>query len=159
MDGFMGTRATLLSDVSLILETLIVVMIVAGYFQARKHKGWNHHYVMLATVLVDVAFLVVYMGRRLLEPTVLFPEHSTFYYAVYLPVVMIHSIISSVAFVLGLILVWRGIMRKAKTSKPKTYALLAEYRPKHKRLGLIALWSYLVSGLTGIAVYYMLYVM
>jgi putative membrane protein len=159
MDGFVGTRATLLSDVSLVLETLIVVLIVVGYWYGRQHRKWSHHYVMLVTVIVDVGFLVVYMGRRMLEPTVLFPEHTPFYFYVYLPIVMIHSIISSVAFVLGLILTIKGIRRKLQTEKPKTYALQKEYRPKHKRMGLWALWSYLLSGISGIAVYYMLYMM
>ena len=159
MHGFLGTKATLLSDVSLILETFIVVAIIWGWWLGRKHRGWSHHWVMLATVIVDVGFLIVYMLRRLLEPTVLFPTHGVFYAAVYLPVVMVHSIISSVAFVLGIVLAVRGIRNRAATSKPRTYALKTEYRPRHDRLGVWAVWSYLTSGVTGVAVYYMLYMM
>ncbi len=153
----MGTRASFLSDVSLILETVIVILIIVGYFYARKHKGWNHHYLMLVTVIVDIGFLVIYMARRAIEPSVLFPEHNIFYFAVYLPVVMVHSIISSVALILGLILLVNGIKNGLKNKERKKYTFSKEYRPRHKKMGLWGLWSYLLSGITGILVYIMLY--
>lgn len=159
MTGFLGTRATLLSDVSLILETIIVGMIALGWWYGRKHRGWSHHWLMLVTVVVDVGFLAVYMLRRVLEPTVLFPKHDTFFFAVYLPVVMVHSIISSVAFVLGIVLTVKGIRQGTSGKGRRTYGLSKEYAPKHHRMGVWAVWSYLASGLSGIAVYYMLYMM
>ncbi len=157
MDGFLGTKATSLSDVSLILETIIVILILVGYFYGRKHRGWNHHYLMLVTFIVDIGFLIVYMARRVLEPTVLFPEHNIFYFAVYLPIVIVHSIISSVALVIGAILVVKGIKRGIKNKEKKKYSLPKDYRPKHKKLGVWGVWSYLLSGITGIMVYVMLY--
>lgn len=159
MSGFMGTRASFLADLSLFLETLIVILIIVGYFNARKHKSWNHHYIMLTTVLVDVVFLLVYMLRRVFEPKVLFPVHNLFYFAVYLPIVLIHSIISSAALIIGIILVVKGLRRGMKNKERKTFRFEKDYFPRHRRLGIWGVWCYLISGITGILVYIMLYVM
>ncbi len=159
MEGFLGTKASFLADLSLILETVIVVLIMIGYFAARKRRTWNHHYLMLVTFLVDIGFLIVYMGRRIVEPRVLFPLHNLFYYAVYLPVVLVHSFISSIALIIGAILVVKGLRRGIKNREKKAYAFDKDYRPRHRRLGIWGIWCYLISGLTGILVYIMLYVM
>jgi uncharacterized membrane protein YozB (DUF420 family) len=157
MHGFLGTKASLLSDVSLLLETVIVIAIVVGWRLGKTHKGWRHHWIMLFTVVVDVGFLIVYMLRRLLEPTVLFPSHGTFYFAVYLPVVMVHSIISSVAFIAGIVLTVQGIRHGIRDSAARKFRLSPDYRPGHVGWGKWTVWFYLLSGVSGIAVYLMLY--
>jgi uncharacterized membrane protein YozB (DUF420 family) len=114
---------------------------------------------MLTTVLVDVVFLLVYMLRRVFEPKVLFPVHNLFYFAVYLPIVLIHSIISSAALIIGIILVVKGLRRGMKNKERKTFRFEKDYFPRHRRLGIWGVWCYLISGITGILVYIMLYVM
>lgn len=159
MQGFFGTKASFLSDVSLILETVIVGGIMYGWYLGRKHRSSNHHWLMLVMVIVDVAFLAVYMVHQVIDPKVLFPVHNAFYSYVYLPTVLVHSFISSVAFILGIVLSIKGIRHHVKDTKPGTYVLTKEYRPRHARMGRWTAWSYLISALTGIAVYYMLYIM
>jgi putative membrane protein len=159
MHGFLGTKASMLSDVSLILETVIVVGIMYAWYLGKKHKSLNHHWLMLVMVLVDVGFLIVYMIHHAVDPKVLFPSHDAVYKYVYLPLVIVHSFISSAAFILGLILSINGIRRRNKDAKASVYAFVSGYRPKHARLGVWAAWSYLISAITGIAVYYMLYMM
>lgn len=159
MTGFFGTKASLLSDISLVLETFIVAGIMWGWWLGTKHKSFKHHWLMLVTVIVDVAFLVVYMIHQAVDPKVLFPSHDTFYKVVYLPTVLVHSFISSVAFILGIWLAVQGIRHHVKDSRPGVYVLTREYRPRHGRMGVWTAWSYLISALTGIAVYYMLYMM
>lgn len=158
MSGFFGTKASLLSDISLVLETFIVAGIMWGWWLGAKHKSWKHHWLMLITVVVDVAFLIVYMFHQAVDPKVLFPVHNAFYKFVYLPTVLVHSLISSVAFVLGIVLTIQGIRHHVK-SKPGVYVLTPDYRGRHGRMGVWTAWSYLISALTGIAVYYMLYMM
>ncbi len=159
MPGFLGTKASYLSDVSLILETFIVAGIMFGWYLGWKHRSWKHHWLMLVTVIVDVAFLIIYMFHQAVDPKVLFPVHNTFYRVVYLPTVLVHSFISSVAFILGIWLTVQGIRYHVKDTKPRTYVLAQDYRLRHGRMGVWTAWSYLISALTGIAVYYMLYMM
>lgn len=159
MPGFFGTKASFLSDVSLVLETFIVAGIMYGWYLGRKHKSSNHHWLMLVTVIVDVAFLIIYMFHQAVDPKVLFPVHNAFYSYVYLPTVLVHSFISSVAFIMGIILTVQGIRHHVKNTKPGTYVLTPEYRPKHGKSGVWTAWAYLLSALSGIAVYYMLYMM
>jgi uncharacterized membrane protein YozB (DUF420 family) len=158
MTGFFGTKASLLSDISLILETIIVAGIMYAWWLGKKHKSSNHHWIMLVMVVVDFGFLAVYMVHRAIDPAATIAP-GPFYQYVYLPTVLVHSFISSIAFVWGLVLSIRGIRHHVKDSKPGTYVMDADYLRKHRRQGVWAAWSYLISALTGIAVYYMLYMM
>ena len=53
MHGFLGTKASLMSDVSLILETVIVAGIMVGWYLGRKHRSLQHHWLLLVTVATD----------------------------------------------------------------------------------------------------------
>lgn len=156
--GFFGTKASFLSDVSLILETIIVAGIMYGWYLGKKHRSGNHHWLMLVMVVVDLAFLAIYMVHRLVDPAATLAP-GTFYQYVYMPTVLVHSFISSIAFIMGLVLSVRGIRHHVKSAKAGTYVMDAEHQKKHRRQGVWTAWAYLISALTGIAVYYMLYMM
>ncbi|HEY3317922.1 MAG TPA: DUF420 domain-containing protein [Coriobacteriia bacterium] len=157
MHGFLGTKATLLSDVNLVLELVIIAIVLAGWRYGRAHRGWQHHWTMLVTVAVFLAFFLIYMLRRTLEPPVTFPTRDTLYFAVYLPVVIVHSAVSTVAFLLGTFVSVQGLRKGVRNSAKRAYALKAGYRPRHARLGIISTWCYVLSAVSGIAVYLLLY--
>jgi uncharacterized membrane protein YozB (DUF420 family) len=159
MHGFLGTKASLLSDSTLILETIIVAGIMFGWYLGKKHRSLNHHWLMLVMVVTDVAFLILYMVHQAVDPKVLFPVHNAFYRMVYLPTVIVHSFISSAAFILGIWLAVQGIRHHVKGTKQGTYVLKPDYRPRHARMGVWSAWAYLISALSGMGVYYMLYMM
>ncbi len=159
MHGFLGTRGTLLSDISLVLEFAIVAIVLVGLRFGRKHRGWPHHWTMLASTAVFLAFFVLYMVHRSVDPAATFSSHGMLYFALYLPVVIVHSLVSTVAFILGVFVSVQAIRKGARGARERSYALSADYLPRHTRIGVVSAWCYLLSAVTGIAVYYLLYVL
>ncbi|MBI4743276.1 MAG: hypothetical protein HY776_00325 [Actinobacteria bacterium] len=60
MKGFLGTKAGFYSDLSLVWELFLIIAFIMGYYYARKHKGYNHHYLMLATVTINILFFITF---------------------------------------------------------------------------------------------------
>ncbi|MFQ6089437.1 MAG: DUF420 domain-containing protein [Candidatus Methanofastidiosia archaeon] len=156
MDGFFGTRASFYSDLSLSFEVLLVITFLIGYRYAKRHMGSKHHRVMLIVFLIDLSFFSTYMIKSLIEGRTEFTGPEMIYKLVYLPVVIIHSIVSVATLVLGVYMLFNGFRSSKDVNGRK---VLVRNPKKHRRLGLITLIIFGVSAFSGFLVYILLYVL
>lgn len=97
--GIFGTRASLVADINLILQIVILGILSWGVFQAKRRKFQVHHTLMTVAVITNAALIVAVMNPsffRILpfalrnpgadKPTVLWP----------------HMVLGAVAEVLGI---------------------------------------------------------
>lgn len=156
--GFLGTSASNFSDVSLLLEVLIVLVFIFGAKYARRALSNQHHSIMLWGFLANAAFVGSYMiyssliktgGAKFLGP-------QTVKSFVYLPLVIVHGFGSIIAFVLAGYTVYYGI--KHSIIKERRVFGSKEERARHKKLGTATIYSWSAALVSGIAVYLLLYV-
>ncbi len=152
--GIYGTRASLYSDISLTLEVLVTVMFFTGYYFARKRNFNLHPKFMISAFLLDVAFLVSYMIKSLIEGRTEFKGPVTVYKFIYIPTVVFHSLISIVVLALACFMIYNGLKNFDRREKK----MKDENIKKHRKIGKITLFTWVLSFLSGIAVYLLLYV-
>jgi|Deesub1362A_J573_1020465.scaffolds.fasta_scaffold00845_1 uncharacterized membrane protein YozB (DUF420 family) len=153
--GIYGTKASLYSDLSLTLEFLVTAMFLTGYYFARKRNFSLHPKFMGTAFVLDIAFLVSYMIKSLVEGRTKFMGPLGVYKFVYLPTVVFHSIISIVVLLLAAFMVYNGI----KNFDKKTMTMRTENVLKHRKFGKITLTTWVLSFMSGIAVYLLLYIL
>ncbi|MEE8358353.1 MAG: DUF420 domain-containing protein [Candidatus Hydrothermarchaeales archaeon] len=156
--GVFGTAASFFSDFSLILQVVILAVFIIGFSYALKHLSNRHAKLMTLGFLINLFFVVFFMiGSRTLGVRSGFMGPANIRKTVYLPVVIVHGISSTLAFVLAGYAVYYGykhtLLKKKRVfrSKPE--------RGMHKKIGYATLVFWSVSFITGVAVYLMLYVL
>ncbi len=154
--GFLGTYAGTFSDVSLTLEFLVTFAFFTGYFFARKRQISRHYRTMLVAFLLDVSFMVSYMVKSLIEGHTKFGGPSSIKLYIYYPIVAFHSIISIVVLVLAGFMVYHGFTRTEKFDSSRR---MVREVARHHRMGKVTLIVWLLSFLSGILVYSLLYVL
>jgi len=60
--GILGTRATLVADINLILQIVILMMLTIGAFQAKKGRLDVHHKLMTAAVIINGVAIMAIMN-------------------------------------------------------------------------------------------------
>jgi putative membrane protein len=141
--GLFGTKASLFSDISLILEFLVTAFFIVGIRYAGKVK--RKHCMLMATAFtLDVSFMVSYMIKSLIEGRTEFVGPETIKLYVYLPTVIIHSIISLLVLFMAAYMVFSGFRG---------------WTERHRKLGMLTFYTWLISFASGIAVYLLLYVL
>ncbi len=152
--GFFGTRAGNFSDISLILEFLVTSAFLLGFYFARKRDISAHYKTMVSALILDSSFMVSYMVKSLIEGRTEFtgPEFVRMY--IYLPTVIFHSIISIVVLAMAVYMVYHGFRNTAKADGRK----MVREKKKHHRIGKLTIITWLLSFASGLAIYYLLYV-
>jgi uncharacterized membrane protein YozB (DUF420 family) len=150
LTGIFGTRASLLSDVGLILEIVTTVLFTVVYF-LEKRKG-KHCIAMGGAVTANTVFVISYMVSRLLREEV--PSPSPQFASIYRIVIIPHGILSTLVLILALSQAFLGYRWRRKE---KNNVVLGKRRATHMKLGLTTLILWYVSFLTGVIVYAILY--
>jgi putative membrane protein len=154
--GFLGTDAGHISDIILIVEILITILVVLGYIYARAKKGNLHHQLMLYASILNVTFIVAYMVKNLVEGTTSFSGPESVRMTVYLPVVIIHGIVAIIVIILLIITIITGFKFRKKTDGDMK--LDESGGKKHSISGKIYIPLWFITVITGIIVYCFLYV-
>jgi len=152
LTGIFGTRASLYSDVSLVLEIVTTLFFTIGYFYERR-RG-KHCIIMGAAVTTNIIFVISYMVSRLLREEV--PSPPSQFATLYRSVVIPHGILSVLVLILAISQAFLAYQWRKK--KDDTVAL-GKRRPTHRKLGLTTLILWYISFLSGIVVYAILYVL
>lgn len=133
--------------VNAVVSTVAIGTIVAGVAFARRDQYRRHRAMMVASLVLFVVFLALYLYKVSIQGPAPFPGPEIVYRFVYLPVLAVHVLLAIVCV-------------------PLLYyvALLAATRPieevfgtAHRRVGRVAASLWLVSFVLGNAVYAMLY--
>lgn len=150
MTGLLGTRASLFSDVSLILEIVTTLLFTVGYFYERR-KG-KHCVVMGTAVTTNTLFVISYMISRLIREEV--PSPPIQLASIYRVVVIPHGILSVLVLVLAVSQVFLAYRWRQKTGD---VVVLGKRKNVHKNIGLVTLALWYVSFLSGAIIYGILY--
>ncbi len=60
--GILGTRATLIADINLILQIVLLAILSIGAFQARRGQVNSHHNLMTTAVILNAVAIVAIMN-------------------------------------------------------------------------------------------------
>lgn len=164
-------------DVILFTEALLVVMGFIGFRLARAGRGQNHHLLMLVASVVVMVWISIYMIMALLVGFVRFGGPQWAWYYVFIPLILVHSLISTVALFLAFFSVLTGyqgsrkqrlqqepegpMAKKAGTvgGEPTERVLLdSEQGIRHRKIGMMTLWFFLASAVSAYLAYAMLFI-
>ncbi len=155
--GIYGTAASNLSDFALTLEVAILLIFIFGVLHSRRHLANRHYKIMTAGFTLNLLFVATAMAKSIFEGSTKFPGPQDVSRSVYLPVVIVHGISSLLAFAIAAYTVYYGYTHTVQ--KAKRAFVGRDYYLTHRKLGYttLAVWS--TAFATGVAVYFLLYVL
>lgn len=145
--GFLGTNATFLADLNLLVQLAMGVALLYGMRLARRKRFKEHKYCQTAVVLLNLVMIALIMApsfHKQVEPQIP-AKLSDSYYAV----ATIHTILGTAAELLGLYIV----LVAATKILPKGLRF-KRYKPWMRT----ALWLWWIVILLGVGTYYIWYV-
>ena len=158
--GFFGTPASSLSDLGLILVQLSAISgTIAFYFMRYKRKPILHMITMFLGVLLLWSFLALYVLNYVLNGVKTFggpPEVVVVYY----PFLIIHIAGAMIMGYLTAQQMYTGLKRfdNAQEKEWAKFKFDPAYRQKHRSRGLTGVILWWFSALSGLVVYFLLYV-
>jgi Predicted membrane protein len=144
-----GVVLAVIPHVNAVLSTTAIVTIVLGVRAIRRGAVRRHRRLMLITVVLFVAFLVLYLYKVILAGPVSFGGPPGVYERVYLPVLAVHIILAVVCipFVVHALLL--GL----------THEVRELYQTRHQLVGRIGATLWLISFALGNVVYLLAYIL
>jgi putative membrane protein len=133
--------------VNAVISTAAIATIAAGVAFVRRGDVGKHRAAMLLSLVLFVAFLVLYLYKVVLEGPADFPGPATVYRYVYLPMLAIHVLLAIVCLPLLYYVALLGLTRPVEDV----------YRTAHRRVGRLAAALWITSFALGDVVYALLY--
>lgn len=111
--GFFGTQATIGADASQLMATLFPALFIVGWFQARRHKGHHHHWLMLSGMVTMLSFFTTYylfrqLGVLALEGKEGFRGPQALYDHVFVPLLSVHITLVIIGLVMAVYMIVLG---------------------------------------------------
>jgi uncharacterized membrane protein YozB (DUF420 family) len=145
LTGIFGTGAVLQTDVNLILQIVMFLIIVIGLVYKNKRKFKIHGGIMGIAVILHVLSILLVMGPSFSEGYDFFTTATS---ELGVQTTWIHAIPGAIAMIMGIILVGAWALR------PSNIAACS----RMKRLMDITVLLWLISLIFGIATYIVFYV-
>jgi uncharacterized membrane protein YozB (DUF420 family) len=145
LTGIFGTGAVLQTDVNLILQIVMFLIIVVGLVYKNKNKFKIHGGLMGIAVILHVLSLLLVMGPSFSEGYDFFTTATS---ELGVQTTWIHAVPGAIAMIMGIILVGAWALR------PSNIAACS----RMKRLMDITVLLWLISLMFGIATYLVFYV-
>lgn len=130
-----------LPTLNALLNTTSAILLVRGYLFIRQRRIEAHKKTMLAALCVSAAFLASYLVYHFNVGSVRF-QHTGPIRAVYLTILLTHTVLATAVAPMALITVWRAWNGNFE---------------KHRTLARVTLPIWLYVSVTGVIVYLMLY--
>ncbi|MBI5136014.1 MAG: DUF420 domain-containing protein [Nitrospirae bacterium] len=157
MNGFLGTQADFWWDVTLTSETIVVIAFVMGWRYARQHQGFKHQKAMLAATVLVTGWLCMYVAQQIIAGLSGFDGPEGVKLFVYVPTIIFHSLVSTLAILLSGYQIYGGFKWSRMDGAERV--LYGAGAPRHRKLGMVTLLSYLMSVVTAYMIYFMLFVL
>ena len=145
LTGIFGTGAVLQTDINLILQIVMVLIIVIGLIYKNKNKFKIHGGLMGIAVILHVLSLLLVMGPSLYENYDFFTTGTS---ELGVQTTWIHAIPGAIAMILGIVLVVSWALRSSNIAACS----------RKKRLMDVTVLLWLISLAFGIATYIVFYV-
>jgi putative membrane protein len=132
----------ILPTISTAFIVLSAVSVAVGWYLIKQRKIEAHQKAMLTAAVFAVIFFVVYASRTVFVGNTAFggPDHIKVYYTVFL---IFHITLATVGAVFGIITLISGYKNNLS---------------KHRKLGPVTSLIWFSTAITGVAVYYLLYI-
>ncbi len=116
--GFIGTHATIGADLSQLMATLFTGLFVLGWFQAKRHQGHTHHWLMLGGMVAMLGFFTSYylfrqLGVLAFEGKAGFGGSQALYDNVFIPLLTVHIILVVIGLVMAVYMIVLGFRAQA----------------------------------------------
>jgi uncharacterized membrane protein YozB (DUF420 family) len=102
--GFLGTEASNLIDINLILQTAIIAFLGSGWFFARRARFLNHGKFMATAIVLNILSLIFVMFPSLVEGAGVIVEKPT---NPGLIISVIHVLVGGFALSSGVYFLWK----------------------------------------------------
>jgi uncharacterized membrane protein YozB (DUF420 family) len=145
LTGIFGTGAVLQTDINLILQIVMFLIIVIGLFYKNKRKFKIHGGIMGIAVILHILSFLLIMGPSLYENYDFFTTDTS---ELGVQTTWIHAVPGAIAMIMGIILVGAWALR------PSNIAACS----RMKRLMDITTLLWLISLIFGITTYMVFYV-
>jgi putative membrane protein len=132
---------TFLPNLNALLNGMAAIALLTGFYFIRTHRIAAHRASMITAFVFSTLFLVSYVANHALHGDTLYPVHNRVYYEAYLPILISHIVLSTVALPIVLITFYLSLSRRFAAHKK-----LARYT--------FPLWLYV--SITGVVVRVML---
>lgn len=132
---------TFLPNLNALLNGLSAIALVSGYYFVRTHRIQAHRNSMIAAFVFSSLFLISYVANHALHGDTLYPVHNVVYYRAYLPILISHILLATVALPMVLI---------------TFYLALSGRIPMHRRIARVTFPLWLYVSVTGVVVRVML---
>ena len=131
-----------LPTISTTFIMLSAIMVAIGWGLIRKRKIEAHKKVMIVAAIFAIIFFIIYASRTIFIGNTSFggPDHIKIYYTIFL---VFHITLATVGAVLGIISLITGFKNSLS---------------KHRKLGPVTSIVWFFTGITGLFVYLLLYV-
>lgn len=132
---------TFLPNLNALLNGLSAIALCVGFYFIRHRQITAHRNSMLTALVFSSLFLVSYVANHALHGDTLYPVHNAVYYRVYLPILISHIILATLALPIVLITFF--------------LALTGRFRI-HRKVARFTLPLWLYVSITGVVVRVML---
>ena len=131
-----------LPTISTTFIMLSAIMVAIGWGLIKKRKIEAHKKVMIVAAIFAIIFFIIYASRTIFIGNTSFggPDHIKIYYTIFL---VFHITLATVGAVLGIISLITGFKNSLS---------------KHRKLGPVTSIVWFFTGITGLIVYLLLYV-
>jgi putative membrane protein len=94
---------TFLPNLNALLNGLAAIALVFGYYFVKTHRIAAHRAAMFTAFAFSSLFLISYVANHALHGDILYPVHDWVYYYSYLPILISHIILATLALPVVLI--------------------------------------------------------
>ncbi|MGD6833177.1 DUF420 domain-containing protein [Sutcliffiella halmapala] len=132
----------ILPTISTFFIVLSAIFVGIGWYLISKRKIEAHKRTMLLAAVFAIIFFIIYASRTIFVGNTSFggPDNIKIYYTLFL---LFHITLATIGAVMGIITLWTGYKNNLS---------------KHRKLGPITSIIWFSTGITGVAVYLLLYV-
>jgi len=146
-DGFLGTRAPLFMDITTLIVALLPFLVAFAILFAKKRKYKIHAF--LQTVILSISLVIIgyfEYGIRLGGGFNEYIKNSSVNSTLALSILILHILIATIT-----LYIWIATVIKANIKKPQTY--------NHKKLGIRTFMGIVLTSLSGIWIYIILFIL
>jgi putative membrane protein len=108
---------TFLPNLNALLNGLAAIALLAGFYFIRTKRIAAHRASMMTAFVFSSLFLVSYIANHALHGDTLYPVHDRVFYYVYLPLLISHIVLATVALPVVLITFYLALSRRFPTHK------------------------------------------
>ena len=132
---------TFLPNLNALLNGLAAIALVAGFYFVRTHRIAAHRNSMFTAFVFSSLFLISYVANHALHGDTLYPVHNATYYRAYLPILISHIILATLALPVVLITFYLSLSGRIRI---------------HRKVARFTLPLWLYVSVTGVVVRLML---